>query len=194
MIVAFILKAPIIVALKIPLMLGSSVLALGGISCLLALKKQRALGVFNSIFLMVYACLIVVILSMPSLSGIHSTTAFASILKPLLQRQDLVAIYASPDHFSDLPFHLKRRVIVVGSDRGTLYHESMEDNQKDASRHWFMSAESFSRLFNSGTQTIYCLLDKDKLQQLEQTGLRNYQIIKEDSGKILIVNTPFLQT
>ncbi len=124
------------------------------------------------------------------LSPALSTCEFAKYLKPKLQKEDIVAIYASPDHFSDFPYYLAQRVVVVGSDRGTLSAESREDEAEGvvAVGSWFQETGPFVALFRQHDQTVYCLLDSKKLGELKHIGLPDYFTEMESHGKILISN------
>ncbi len=130
------------------------------------------------------------------LSPALSTVEFAKYLKPKLIEEDIVAIYASPDHFSDLPFYLSQRVVVVGSDRGTLDAESREDEADDVTggadgaKKWFLESGPFIELFRRRESTVYCLLDSKKLDELKHIGLSDYFSEMEVHGKILISNRP----
>ena len=85
-------------------------------------------------------------------------------------------------------FHLKRRVVVAGTDRGTLAQEADEPDDAAESKKWFPGTNEFVRLFNLRTNRIFCLLDEENLPELQQVGLNNYTLIKKDHGKMLISN------
>jgi len=129
-----------------------------------------------------------IIVCMAILSPYFSSYNFASELKPHLNSDDLVAVYASPDHFSDFPFYLGRRIAIVGSDRGTLADESNEaDHSKDL-HVWFMETGDLVTLFSSSQRRAYCLLEEKKLEELRHVGLLRYNLMKREGGKILISN------
>ena len=125
---------------------------------------------------------------MKGLSPYLSTDDAARALKGLMKDSDQVAVYASPDHFSDLPFHLQKRVIVVGSDRGTLRAELEEPQYADELKKWFPTAAEFVKRFNLRRERLYCLVDKENLGELRHIGLISYRTIQDEVGKILISN------
>ncbi len=141
-----------------------------------------------------YLFIVCLIGAMYYLSPNLSTAEFAKYLKPKLKKEDVVAIYASPDHFSDLPFYLSQRVVVVGSDRGTLDAESREDEAefeadgRHAAKKWFLESGPFIELFSRRESIVYCLLDTKRLDELTHIGLKDYFSEMEGHGKILISN------
>ena len=80
-----------------------------------------------------------------------------------MQPGDGVAIYASPDRFSDLPFHLKKRVIIVGSDYGTLAEELDEPEHQEDLKHWFYSAGTFVHLFENKSKRFFFTVGRKKI-------------------------------
>ena len=153
------------------------------------LKKKENLKSFFSAAATVYTALIFVIIAMKSiLTPYMSTFPMAETLNRTMRASDEVALYSSPDHFSDLPFHLKRRVIIVGSDRGTLTEELEEPQYADEAKIWFPTSAEFVGRFNEHRERLFCLMDRDNLKELEHIGLVSYKTVQEDAGKILISN------
>lgn len=181
---------PEIDALRSTFMISSVILTAGGIACLRALRKGRKRRIFFSVWAMTYVLFLVIITGMVRMTPLESTYAFAAELLPRLKAGDHVAIYSSPDHFSDFPFHLRQRVIVIGTNRGTLAHESLEEEHAKASEEWFWTEDRFRREFREGAGTVYCLLDSEHLDRLLGQESRNAPIVKENSGKVLITNRP----
>jgi len=138
---------------------------------------------------MVYFCLLFAILGMIRLSPFMSTFDYAQYLKPFLKQTDIVAVYSSPDHFSDLPFYLKRRVVVVGSDRGTLAEESADADEANKNKDWFLESGAFVRLFNARGSRVFCLLKADTLNELVHVGLGKYTVLKAGYGELLVSNS-----
>ena len=136
-IAAWFVDEPEIKLLKSTLLIGSIVFGIGGMLSWRVIAKNLKTLVIYSIAAVTYAGLFVAFLGMVKLSPLQSTYTFASELAPQLRPQNIVAVYASPDHFSDLPFRLKRRIMTVGSDRGTLAQESMEKRHLEDSKKWF---------------------------------------------------------
>ena len=167
--------------------LSLTVLA-GGCSVYWWNKQKRTQLAILTLAATVYFCLLVAILGMIRLSPFMSTFDYAQYLKPLLKEADIVAVYASPDHFSDLPFYLERRVVVVGSDRGTLAEESVDADDAQEDKNWFLESGSFVRLFNARESRVFCLLKSDGLDELVRVGLEKYTVLKAGDGKLLISN------
>ena len=109
-------------------------------------------------------------------------------MKEKWREGDVAAVYASPDRFSDLPFHLARRVMVVGSDHGTLKEELEEPQHADDVKRWFPDAGEFVRLFLSRKGRIFCLLEEKNLGSLQHLGLDDYKVIQRGGGRVLISN------
>ena len=99
-----------------------------------------------------------------------------------------MAVYASPDHFSDLPFHLKRRVMVVGSDRGTIGEQVRDPKNAPSSAGWFPETADFAKLFNGAEKRVYCLVDEGDLHELTDAGLKDPVVVEESFGRTLISN------
>ncbi len=136
----------------------------------------------------VYGCLVLTFIVMKVISPFQSSQAYADFLEPRLKPGDIAAVYASPDRFSDFPFHLKRRIMIVGSDRGTLRAQSEQlpaAEQKES----FLTVEEFMELFNTPSRRIFCLVAQKKIQKLLDAGLKNYEVLKKDHGKVLITNS-----
>jgi len=117
-----------------------------------------------------------------------STYEEAVQLKALIKEGDEVAVFASPDRFSDLSYHLEKRILVVGSDRGTLGEELKEAKYTEDAQKWFPSTDEFLRLFNTRSGRIYCLMEEKNLPELQHLGLSSYKIIRQGGGKLLISN------
>ncbi|MSR77687.1 MAG: phospholipid carrier-dependent glycosyltransferase [Candidatus Omnitrophica bacterium] len=177
----FILLKPILM-LTVPLIFGGCFAAYYFLN-----RKGKPLAAFLSLAGMVYGGLILVILGMVKLSPFQSSFEYAEVLKPLLKTGDEVAIFSSPDRFSDFPFYLKKRVIIVGPDRGTLRNQSIE-LEIDQQREYFLQIDDFVRSFNAKTRRQFCLMEEDRLQELLLKGLREPIIVKKDYGHILISN------
>ena len=151
-------------------------------------RKKEVRDYFYFLSGIVYLFLITVFLCMVFLTPFFSTYDFASALKPQLQKGDIVAMYSSPDHFSDFPFHMERRIVVVGSDRGTLTDEISELANADSARGWFPETGAFMEGFNTSSRRIFCLLEEKNLDEMKRSGLVEYKTIKQEAGKILIAN------
>ena len=105
-----------------------------------------------------------------------------------LEKEDMIAIYSSPDHYSDFPFYLRRRVTVVANDRGTLDRESRGPDHAGEEREWFFDPDVFVDIFNQGTRRVFCLMDEDRFPDLQQLGIRHVSVVKKEYGKLLISN------
>ncbi len=137
---------------------------------------------------MIYLGLILTFVGMKTLSPFESSSDFAKFLKPRLSEKDVVAILSSPDTFSDFPFQLRRRVVIVGTDRGTLGFPSQLPNHAEEARAWFLSLEDFLRLFRSGEKRVFCLIKEKDIPSLKSQGFHDYTVLKEGYGKQLISN------
>ena len=125
---------------------------------------------------------------MVSLSPYLSTYQEAKTLKALYKEGDRIAVYASPDSFSDISFHLGRRVIGVGSDHGTLTQELKDADHAQELKTWFPGSGEFVQDFNSRENRLFCLMNPEDLHELEHLGLRQYKVIQDGAGKLLISN------
>ncbi len=169
--------------------ISSAVLLAGGLGSYIFYKKNQTQSAAFSLAGMVYASLILVILAMKTLSPFQSSAGEAAILKPLLKENTLVAIFSSPDHFSDLPFHLQKRVVVVGTDRGTLDEQSNEPRYAQDTKEYFLATEQFVGLFNLRNRPVVCLMEEEeKFDEIIKQGLKNYRILQRAYGKILLAN------
>ncbi|HXV27401.1 MAG TPA: glycosyltransferase family 39 protein [bacterium] len=161
---------------------GGGILAYG-----LRIKQSLNAGIF-ALAGTVYAGLIITIICMKIISPFQSTFAFAQFLKPQLTDQDTVAVYASPDRFSDLIFYLERRIMIAGSDWGTLSRVFENPRMEAYGDKWFPSAEEFADLFDAKKSRIFCLTESERYQELLNAGLNDYPVLKKEGGKIMITN------
>jgi hypothetical protein len=150
--------------------------------------KNRERAAFLSLAGLIYLGLIVTIIAMKVITPFESTYAFAEALKQELKENDTVAIFSSPDRFSDLPFHLKRRVMVVGADRGSLTDESLEPEEAEEMKHWFLDTGTFIPRFNSRQTRIFCLMEEDRFPEFLGFGIKQHKIVKSGYGKVLVSN------
>ena len=126
--------------------------------------------------------------AMNYLTPMQSTAEFALEIQRLDKPGSIVAIYSSPDHFSDLPFNLKKRISVVGTDRGTLDRESREDEALHGPSEWFLAKDTFADLFNARQRQVFLLVDEDKYAEIVGTGLKSPKILKQEFNKVLVTN------
>ena len=136
----------------------------------------------------VYMLLIFIIIAMKGITPYLSTYETAQVLRGVLKENDEVAVFSSPDRFSDFPFHLKRRVIVVGSDRGTLGKELEGPEYADDMMEWFPTASEFVQRFNARRERLFCLSKEEDFGQLEHIGLVSYKVVHKSGGKLLVSN------
>lgn len=152
------------------------------------LKKGRYEHAAWAIGGTLYVALFFVAAGMVRLTPYLSTYEEARALKALWKKGDTFAVYSSPDHFSDFPFHLQKRVMIVGSDHGTLTRELEDGEHAEDLERWFLGAGQFVERFNSGEDRMFCLMKTKKFPELEHLGLRKYKVIRRDAGKLLISN------
>lgn len=168
--------------------IGTLFLALGGGLSFYFNRRHHRVAAFFSVITTIYCVFLLIFYCMLKLSPLMSTESFSNYLKNHAHEKDIVAVFASPDSFSDLPFYLRRRIVVVGTDRGTLTQESAEKDETDAEG-WFYSASDFAALAkNSRPNKVFCLLKKDKTDELQKAGLTSFQILMESHGRILIAS------
>lgn len=175
-------------ALRPIVITGTSLVMAGSIGVYILFIRGHLVRAVCSLGGLVYIVLIFAIMGMKIISPYQSTYSLAKGLKPLLRPSDRVAVYSSPDHFSDFMFHLQRRVVVAGGDRGTLTAESKEpDHIKDSER-WFLYVEGLVEEFNARKERYYVLLDQDYLAELKDFKLGPYRIVQQNGGKMIITN------
>jgi len=168
---------------------GAVFLGIGGIEAFYFFKKDRRLAAIIALAISVYLTLIVIFICMIRLSPLQSTADIASLINENSTAEDTVAVYASPDRYSDLPFHLKKRIVIVGSDRGTLTRESMQEENKSIAAGWFLGLDEIVQQIQSEkTKRIFCLMEKDRLDELKSRGLKDFRIWMENHDRILISN------
>jgi 4-amino-4-deoxy-L-arabinose transferase-like glycosyltransferase len=169
--------------------LTALVLILGGLALYLSTRWKNHERALFPLAGTVYGVLVLTIVGMGIITPYQSTHAYAKFLGPRLQAGDRIAVFGSPDRFSDLPFHLRRRIIIAGSDRGTLRDQAalLSREERDP---WFMDVGNFGRLFSDPSEQVFCLLEKDDLEELKrETGIKTFQILKEEGRTLLISNT-----
>lgn len=168
---------------------GALILAAGGVESFYFFKKDRRQAAVLSIAISVYLALIIVFISMLKLSPIQSTADFASLINANSTPEDTVAVYASPDRYSDLPFYLQKRIIIVGSDRGTLNRESRQEENKSLAAGWFLDLGELIHLMQKEpARRIFCLMEKDRLKDLQNLGLKDFRTWMISHDRILISN------
>lgn len=187
-IAAFAVKDEKVLILRPVILVSAGVI--GGFGCLgfwLYRRDSRERAVLT-MAVMIYAVLLLIFWGMIRLSPSQSTKVFADVLRPILKDSDLVASYGSPDHFSDFPFFLERRVAIVGPDRGTLALGSKDEDYAETVDDWFFDKQTLAKFFNERNIRTFCLIDEDQLPRLIENGLSNYKILHRSHGRILISN------
>lgn len=157
------------------------------LACFFYKKKKEKWALF-SMGGMLYGGLLLTVVTMYYLSPFESTFDYVQTLLPQLKENDAITVYASPDRFSDFPFHLGRRVIIVGPDRGSITEESLKPERAEEMAGWFFWMEPFVEWFNARQRRIFCLMEEEEFHYLEEAGLKDYKVIKKGSGKLLISN------
>jgi hypothetical protein len=137
---------------------------------------------------MLYLGMLLTFVGMEKISPFQSTFAFAQEVRSKFQEGDAVMMFSSPDHFSDFPFYLKRRVIIVGSDQGTLVTQYKQEKYAHEADEWFQTADDLVALFNARKRRVFCLMDEEEFRELESRKIRNVTILKKGFGKLLIAN------
>ena len=182
-------KVPELQLIRAWVPLGALLLGIGGIEAFYFFKKGRRRVAILTLAASTYLCLIVVVVCMLKLSPIQSTVNFADIIRENSKPDDIVAVFSSPDRFSDLPFYLERRVAIVGADRGTLNRESrQQENAALAEGGFYEIGVLLERIQNEKTKRIFCLLEKDRLPELLKQGMKDYRIWMESYDRVLISN------
>lgn len=162
---------------------------LGTIAYFLACRGKRTAGVYV-LAAMMFVAFVITFIGMRKITPYQSSYAFAELINRQITEDSLVAVYASPDEFSDFPFYLQKRIIVLGTDRGTLTHEYEESKHHHDLKKWFMKTGRFVEIFNEGKIPVYCLMLTEKRDAFLRDGYQNYHILKEDKYKTLIANVP----
>ena len=177
-----------IIALEPTLYIGSFVILIGIVLAFYFYKKNGTRNAILSLAVMIYLSLILTFFGMKVISPLESTYLFAKAVKSEIKKGDKVAIYASPDHFSDFIFYLKKRIIIAGEDRGTLDQISRTPKYEKSSRPYFMGTGDFAKFFNKSKERVFCLLDAKRISNLENYGLKDYKVLKKGYKKLLISN------
>lgn len=134
-----------------------------------------------------YGALLIAFIGMKILSASQSTAEEAAYLTQVLQPGDEVAVYASPDRYSDLSFHLRKRLIFVGPDFGTLRNQ-LDLLPPEKRKPYYLERPDFIALFNEDRIRIYTLMEPEWLEEIKQMGLQGFQVVKEGHEKVLIKN------
>ncbi len=187
-VIHFFIHDPEIASLRPVVLTGTAFIMAGALLAYFFYAKGRIQAAVTSLAGVVYATLFFAILGMKVITPFQSTYPLAQSLAPLLKPEDKVAVFASPDHYSDLIFHLRRRVIVVGSDRGTLTEESQQEENLEKMKEWFLSSEEMSKRFNAGEQRFFVVVDDEKLEELHNYGVKEYRTLQRSGQKLLITN------
>jgi len=166
--------------------LTSLAFLVGSIASYFFYKRGRIGEGILSLAGMIYMGLIMVIAGMRAISPFQSTYDFAQLLKATPAED--IAVYASPDHFSDFIFYLRKRVIIVGNDRGSLADESQKAANAEDTKTWFLDTQHFIQRFNAHGRRMVCLLEEKKLKELQESGLKDYHTLKADHLQLLISN------
>lgn len=182
-------RVPELALLRAWIPVGALILGFGAIESFYFFKKNRRQAAVVSIAVSVYFALIVVIVCMLRLSPMQSTSDFAALINSNSKPEDSVAVFASPDRFSDLPFYLKKRIIVVGSDRGTLTRESRQEENKDLAEGWFLDLGGLIHLMQKEpNRRIFCLMEQDRLKELQNLGFKDFRTWMISHDRVLISN------
>ncbi|MBI3314224.1 MAG: glycosyltransferase family 39 protein [Candidatus Omnitrophica bacterium] len=181
-------RSPEVNILRPILHLGGFLLILGSLAAYHLMRRAQLKEAVFSLAGMIYGVLIFAFIAMLRMTPFQSTFDFVQTLQPMLKTEDMVSVFTSPDTFSDLPFYLKRRIVVVGPDRGTSKAESLKAENRAKLADWFLPTEEFVSLFNKKDRRIFCLMPRKHFSELQGLGLRGYRMIREDHGKILISN------
>ncbi len=182
-------NVPEIALLRAWIPVGALILAAGGVESFYFFKKNNRKAAILTVAASVYLALVVVFICMLKLSPMQSTADFAAIIRENSKPEDAVAVYASPDRFSDLSFYVSKRVVIVGSDRGTLNRESRQEENKALAEGWFYEPGGFVQwMQNEPTRRIFCLMEKDRLKELQNSGLKDFRLWVESQDRVLISN------
>ncbi len=183
----FFATMPEILTLRVFALAGIFLLAMGFISA--AIFEQKNLNAAILILaITVYGGLLMTFVAMKIISPLQSAHEEIQIIRSEMKPTDTVSVFASPDRFSELPFYLGRRIIVVGGDWGSIKEETKYLSPQELADH-FWDLGKFVPAFNNRTQRIFCLMEEDRFEQLKGFNLQNYRILKQGHGRVLIVNS-----
>ncbi len=138
---------------------------------------QIAAGVF--VLLMVTAQ--VMVLVSPSQSVLEE----AKVIMKERNAENKIAMFASPDDYSDLSFYLQEYPIIVGTDRGTLEQES---RKKPEYASGFMKLQDFIEAFNARQEQYLLLVGEKRFKELQAKGLANYRVLSPGHRKVVLSN------
>ncbi|MCB9799200.1 MAG: glycosyltransferase family 39 protein [Candidatus Omnitrophica bacterium] len=181
-------KEPELEMIKHLLPWGTVVVVGGSAAALSFFVFGRRTAAFLSLSAMMYFGLTLAFAGMIVMSPLQSTYESAEIIQDMAGPDDLVAVYGSPDRFSDLPFHLQKRIVIVSTDRGTLDRESREPEHAEYNEGWFFNPYEFVQFFNTSDKRIFCLLETDRFQELQQLNLSKYSVLRNQNGTMLMIN------
>lgn len=184
---SFFAHKPEILALKNFALAVTLILSAGFVTAYL---QQRSRGFEKGILWLaatVYTGLILTFFGMKIITPLQSSFEEAALIQQFEKPGDVVAVVSSPDRFSDLPFHLKRRVTVAGSDWGTLKEQS-ELLPKDEQAEYFYDMSRFVTFFNTQSRRVLCLMEAEIFTEIQNLGLKNFRVLSNTHGKVLITN------
>ena len=179
--------APQLGALRAVLLAGIGVLLAGSAAVFFILNREKKAAATLVLAGMIYTLLLLTFEGMRLISPFQSSAAEAQKILATLQPEDRVAVLAAPDDFSDLPFYLKRRILVAGPDRGTLKKASLQASRAEDSKEWFWSVETLIQEFNERTKTFYVLMTAERYREIASQ-LQSPVILMTRGEKILITN------
>ncbi len=174
-------------ALEPVLEIGLAIMTVFSFLAFFCFKKGKRATAVLMLSGMIYSGLILTFIGMKEISPYQSTYSFAEYLKTRVNTNTLIGVLGSPDSFSDFPFYLKRRIKLVGPDRGTLTEQSLKRGNEAMAREWFPSMEEFTAQFEDRSRPAYCLVRQKYIPEFERAGMKNYKVPLK-IGKVLLIS------
>lgn len=171
--------------LKTLLPFGGVIISAGCLVSYYLYKKQRIAQSVLALSIMMGGLLLSVSNGMVRITPIESVYPEVRMIQKEMKPGDRVAIYSSPDDFSDLYFYLKERPLIVGTDRGTLGHESRKKEPQDE---WFIGIEDFVKNFNGREKRYFFLIPEKRYDDVAQQNISGYRVLSRANKKVLLVN------
>ncbi|MDP8263153.1 MAG: glycosyltransferase family 39 protein [Candidatus Ancaeobacter aquaticus] len=139
---------------------------------------------FCGILIPLLVSYIFIISAMEKLDTTQSSYVFVEeIAKRDPENRSRVVIIGRNEHFSDLGFYLKKRIVLVGDDWGELnFGKSYDTSEK-----YFLSIEDFLKSLDPN-EKVYCVLKKSSYNDWVKDSLPDFHIIKDMRKRLLISN------
>lgn len=140
---------------------------------------KRAIAAFSAILIGSLLVYFLVLIAMPK-ADTRSIKTLALTIKPHMQPGDEVVTYQN--YYQDLPFYLKRRIIIVDWQNELEFGMHHQDTSS-----WMIPQATFWQLWQSNKK-VYMLTDNDTYASLKQSGQYKLYLLAQTPGDVLLVN------